>query len=331
MLQSEFVLIYDRLGLTPHLRVQVHRVVGILLDPKAASRVLYEVIAKESAVLMDLLETFHNVAYTPDMGPEVAHFRLNLLVDLALRLLQNGIELILYETLRIVDWRIDHCFEYVRKDQERAELARPYLSSVGFRPPVLHRAAEELKECLSSQNDVLQRCSKLQHKLEQETRALAAILPLAFKEVPKLEWSEECYLDDAVQRLGHLASPSSLLPNSPVVKTPELTYPDFPAPFIPPVTPEIQRKRDRRRRQRNQTVRKPTPPTPSPHAGPSSQVARRTQGRPERYRGRGRAPSHHYRRRDHLDISPSERPHPLDGFYDADNYAEGYDDLVDYD
>ena len=103
MLQSEFVLIYDRLGLTPQLRVQVHRVVGILLDPKAASRVLYEVIAKESAVLMDLLETFHNIAYTPDMGPEVAHFRLNLLVDLALRLLQNGIELILYETLRIVD------------------------------------------------------------------------------------------------------------------------------------------------------------------------------------------------------------------------------------
>ena len=113
---------------------------------------------------MDLLETFHNVAYTPDMGPEVAHFRLNLLVDLALRLLQNGIELILYETLRMVDWRIDHCFEYVRKDQDRAELARPYLSSVGFRPPVLHRAAEELKECLSSQNDVLQRCSKTPNK-----------------------------------------------------------------------------------------------------------------------------------------------------------------------
>jgi ubiquinone biosynthesis protein COQ9 len=92
---------------------------------------------------------------------------------------------------------------------------------------VLHRAAEELKECLSSQNDVLQRCSKLQHKLEQETRALAAILPLAFKEVPKLEWSEECYLDDAVQRLGHLASPSLLLPDTPIIKTPELTYPDF--------------------------------------------------------------------------------------------------------
>jgi hypothetical protein len=331
ILQSEFVTIYDRLGLTPDLRVKVHRVVGILLDYKAASRVLYEVIAKESAVLMDLLETFHNIAYTPDMGDPTALFRLNLLVDLALRLLQNGIELILYETLRMVDWRIDHCFEYVPKDQERAQLSRPYLSSAGFRPPVLHRAAEELKECLSSQNDVLQRCSKLQTKLEQETRALAAILPLAFKEVPKLEWSEECYLDDAVQRLGHVASPSSLLPDSPIVKTPELTYPNFPAPFIPPITPEIQRKRDRRRRQRNQTARKPTPPSPSPHAGPSSQVARRTQGRPERYRGRGRTPSHHYRRHDHLDIPSNERPHPFDGFYEADNYVEGYDDLVDYD
>ncbi|KIL56139.1 hypothetical protein M378DRAFT_17353 [Amanita muscaria Koide BX008] len=95
LLQSEFVLVYDRLGLTPDLRVKVHRVLGILLDPKAASRVLYEVISKESAVLMDLLETFHNIAYTPPMGDEVSCFRINLLVDLALRLLQNGVELVL--------------------------------------------------------------------------------------------------------------------------------------------------------------------------------------------------------------------------------------------
>jgi hypothetical protein len=255
-------------------------VLGILLDRKAASRVLYEVIDRESAVLMDLLETFDNVAYTPPMGDEVSRYRINLLVDLALRLIQNGIELILYESLRKVDWDQDHCFEYVRKDQDRAHLARPFLSSFEYRPPVLLRAAEELKECLASQNSVLQRCSKLQDKLEQETRALSAIVPLAFKELPKLEWSEECYLDDAVQRLGHLASPSSLLPDAPIVKTPELTYPTFPAPFILPVTPEIQRKRDQRRRRRDQTARKPTPPSPSPAAGPSSQTARRTQGRP---------------------------------------------------
>ncbi|KIL54968.1 hypothetical protein M378DRAFT_18372 [Amanita muscaria Koide BX008] len=244
LLQSEFVLVYDHLGLTPDLRIKVHHVLGVLLDPKAASRVLYEAILKESAVLMDLLKTFHNIAYTPPMGNEVSRFRINLLVDLAFRLLQNGIELVLYETLRKVDWEHNHCFEYVRKDQDRAHLARPFLSSAGFRPPVLDRAAEELRECLVSQNNVLQRCSKLQAKLEQETRALTAILPLAFKELPKLEWSEECYLDDAVQRLGHLTSPSSLLPDAPIVKTPELTYPTFPAPFIPPVTPEIQQKRD---------------------------------------------------------------------------------------
>ncbi|KIL54536.1 hypothetical protein M378DRAFT_18798, partial [Amanita muscaria Koide BX008] len=75
---------------------------------------------------------------------------------------------------------------------------------------------------------------------------------------------------------------------------------------------------------------KPTPPSPSP--GPSRQVARRTQGRPERrYQGRGRTPSHHYRRHNHLDIRSDERPHPDDGFFEADNYVEGYDDLVDYD
>jgi hypothetical protein len=144
-----------------------------------------------------------------------------------------------------------------------------------------------------------------------------------------LEWSEECYLDDAVQRLGHVASPSSLLPDTVIVKTPELTYPTFPAPFVPPVTPEIQKKRDRRRRQRNQTARKPTPPSPSPNAGPSRQVGRRT--RTERYLSRGRAPSHHYRRHDHLDIAPGEQPHPSDGFYEADGYVDGYDDLVDFD
>ncbi|KIL54641.1 hypothetical protein M378DRAFT_18697, partial [Amanita muscaria Koide BX008] len=112
LLQSEFVLVYDRLGLTPDLCVKVHRVLGILLDPKAASRVLYEAISRESAVLMDLLETFHNIAYTPPMGDEVFRFRINLLVDLSLRLLQNGVELVLYDTLRKVDWDHDHCFEY---------------------------------------------------------------------------------------------------------------------------------------------------------------------------------------------------------------------------
>ncbi|KIL54876.1 hypothetical protein M378DRAFT_18461 [Amanita muscaria Koide BX008] len=222
------------------------------------------------------------------------------MVDLALRLLQNGIELILYESLRKIDWEQGHCFEHVRKDQDRARLARPFLSSFEYRPPVLLRTAEELSECLASQTKVLHHCSKLQTKLEQETRALSAIVPMAFKELPKLEWSEECYLDDVVQRLGHLASPSSLLPDAPIVKTPELTYPTFPPPFIPP------------------TARKPTPPSPSP--GPSRQVAWRTQGRPPRHQGRGRAPTHSYR-----------RPDPLDGFYDADNYVDGYDDLVDYD
>ncbi|KIL56310.1 hypothetical protein M378DRAFT_17195 [Amanita muscaria Koide BX008] len=289
MLQSEFVLVYDRLGLLPTLRVKVHRVLGILLDPRAASRILYEVIDRESAVLMDLLETFDNITYTPPMGDEVSRYRINLMVDLALRLLQNGIELILYESLRRIDWE-----------------------------QVLLRTAEELSKCLASQTKVLQHCSKLQTKLEQETRALSAIVPLAFKELPKLEWSEECYLDDIVQRLGHLASPLSLLPDAPIVKTPELTYPTFPAPFIPPVTPEIQRKRDQRRRRRNQTARKPTPPSPSP--GPIRQVARRTQGRPPHHQGRRCAPTHSYR-----------RPDPLEGFYDADNYVDGYDDLVDYD
>ncbi|KIL57484.1 hypothetical protein M378DRAFT_16206 [Amanita muscaria Koide BX008] len=270
ILQSELVLIYDRLGLIPDLRVKVHRVLGVLLDPKAASRILYDVIAKESAVLMDLLEIFHNIAYTPPMGEETSRYRINLLVDIALRLLQNGIELILYETLRKVDWNQDHCFEYVREDQDRAHLARPFLSSVKYRPPILHRAAEELRECLGSQSAVLQRCSELQIRLERETRALTAILPLTFKELPKLEWSEECYLDDTVQRLGHLASPSSLLPDAPITTTPELTYPTFPGPPIPPITPEIQRKRDQRRRRHNQTARKPTPPSPSP--GPSRQA-----------------------------------------------------------
>ncbi|KIL58299.1 hypothetical protein M378DRAFT_15674 [Amanita muscaria Koide BX008] len=305
ILQSEFVLVYDRLGLIPNLRVKVHCVLGILLDPKAASRVLYEVISRESAVLMDLLEIFHNVAYTPPMGEEVSHYRINLMVDLALRLLQNRVELILYESLWKIDWNQDHCFEYVPKDQDRTHLARPFLSSAEY-----------------------QWCSELQVRLERETRALTAILPLAFNETPKLEWSEECYLDDAVQRLGHLASPSSLLPDAPITTTPELTYPSFPGPPIPPITPEIQRKCDQRRRRRNQTAKKPTPPSPSP--GPSHQVARRTQGRPERrYQGRGRTPSHHYRR--HLDVHPDGRPHPSDGFYEADNYVEGYDDLVDYD
>ncbi|KAM6490839.1 hypothetical protein JOM56_013708 [Amanita muscaria] len=161
--------------LTPHPDAP-HSLQRILLDIKVASRVLFEVIAKESAVLMDLLETFHNIAYTPDMGDSAAHFRINLMVDLALRLLQNGIELILYNMLRCVDWEINNIFEYIREDQECAELARPFLSSSGYHPPVLHRATEEYKECLSAQKDVLSHCSKLQTKLEQETRALAAIL-----------------------------------------------------------------------------------------------------------------------------------------------------------
>ncbi|KIL68994.1 hypothetical protein M378DRAFT_8412 [Amanita muscaria Koide BX008] len=75
----------------------------------------------------------------------------------------------------------------------------------------------------------------------------------------------------------------------------------------------------------------PSNTTPSPSPGPSRQVARHTQGRPEQYRGQGHAPSHHYRRHNHLDIHPDERPTPFDGFYEADNYVDGYDDLVDYD
>ncbi|KIL56601.1 hypothetical protein M378DRAFT_16950 [Amanita muscaria Koide BX008] len=112
---------------------------------------------------MDLLEIFHNVAYTPPMGEEVSRYRINLMVDLALRLLQNGVELILYESLRKIDWNQDHCFEYVPKDQDRAHLARPFLSSAEYRPAVIHRAAEELRECLGSQSAVLQRCSELQN------------------------------------------------------------------------------------------------------------------------------------------------------------------------
>ncbi|KIL58406.1 hypothetical protein M378DRAFT_15588 [Amanita muscaria Koide BX008] len=233
-------------------------------DLPPTSMVLYEVISKESAVLMDLLKIFHNIAYTPPMGEEVSRYQINLLVDLALHLLQNGVELILYESLWKVDWNQDHCFEYIRKDQDHTLPAHSSL------PP--------------NTSAILQRCSELQVRLERETRALTAILPLAFNETPKLEWSEECYLDNAIQHLGHLASPSSLLPDAPITTTPKLTYPTFPRPPIPPITPEIQRKRDQCRRRRNQMAKKPTPPSPSP--GPSCQVARRTQGRPERrYQG----------------------------------------------
>src|SRR3984893_1767823 len=111
-----------------------------LPEPKAASTVLYEVITKGSTVLMALLETFHNIAYTPPFGDDVSRFRINLLVDLALRLLQNGVELVLYETLRGVDWDYDHCFDYVRADQDRAQLARPCLCSVEYSPPSPHHA-----------------------------------------------------------------------------------------------------------------------------------------------------------------------------------------------
>ncbi|KIL56508.1 hypothetical protein M378DRAFT_17028 [Amanita muscaria Koide BX008] len=145
-----------------------------------------------------------------DSSIEVSRFRINLLVNFALRLLQNGVELVLYDTLQKVDWDHDHCFEYVHKDQDRTHLARPFLSSAGYRPPILDRTTEELRECLISQNNVLQRCSKLQTKLEQETCALTAILPLAFKELPKLEWSKECYLE-----------------RRPMSRTPRL-------PFLPP-------------------------------------------------------------------------------------------------
>src|SRR5258708_759756 len=105
----------------------------------------------------------------------------------------------IYDTLQTADWEQDFdVFSFTRNDQEHTHLSCPFLSSIEYRPPVTHRAAEVLTNQLDSQEEVLHRCIKLQTKLETKTCALAAILPLTLRETPKLESAEECYLNNAV-------------------------------------------------------------------------------------------------------------------------------------
>ncbi|KAM6489974.1 hypothetical protein JOM56_014553 [Amanita muscaria] len=128
--------IYGCLRLSNDMRERVHRVIGILWSEENMTLVTHQVTQAGNPALFDLLEIFQNTIHMEFHTPGVHQLQDHLTVDLALRMIQHGIETDIYCAMHGLSWGRDNGPIFHNAElMDRAGVNRPFHASIHDRPP----------------------------------------------------------------------------------------------------------------------------------------------------------------------------------------------------
>ncbi|KIL53833.1 hypothetical protein M378DRAFT_19499 [Amanita muscaria Koide BX008] len=292
--------------------------------------VTHRVTQGGNPTLFDFLEIFQNIINMEFHAPRTQQIQDHLTVDLALRMLEHGIEHEIYCAMHGASWGRDNDPIFHNLEiQNRAGVNRPFHASIHDRPPPAPRIRIH-----GDQQDritrLLNRGASTQRDLENQNQALRNLLrDMETPVTAPLNWEETSFLDNIIGQQTQVSIPSSvttippfdsLNPTAPtfVPACPQTPRPSQESrqPFteISTNNPQdlslVTRRARRRQRAQNATTRRPNIPPPTPTQQRAPQTARR--GRPYRQ------------------TPCPQRPDPLEGFYDAaGEYVDGYHGVSD--
>ncbi|KAM6503166.1 hypothetical protein JOM56_000109 [Amanita muscaria] len=321
--------IYERLLLSNNMRERVHRVIGVLWNYGNMTAVTHRVTQGGNPALFDFLEMFQNIINMEFHAPGTQQVQDHLTVDLALRMLEHGIEHEIYCAMHGASWGRDNDPIFHNPEiQDRAGVNRPFHASIHDRPPPAPRMRADSDQ-QARITRLLTRGSSTQRDLENQNQALRNLLrDMETPAMAPLNWEETSFLDNIISRQTQVSTPSSvttippfdsLNPTAPTFvparpQTPHSPrHPRQPFTEISMNNPQdlslVTRRARRRQRNQNATTRRPNIPPPPPTQPRAPQTARR--GRPRRQAPR------------------PQRPDPFEGFYDAaGEYVDGYHDVT---
>jgi hypothetical protein len=290
-------------------------------------------------MMFDLLEIFQNITNIENYTPGTQQVQDHLMVDLALRLLEQGIEHEIYCAMHGATWGGDpDPILHNEEIQLRAGVNRPFHASIHNRPPPRPRLWVGPRQ-QQRMTQLLTRSAVTNRDMANQNQALRNLLrDLETPREMPLDWAENAFLDNIIQEQRHTATPSSMT-TIPPFDSLNPTAPPFvparpPTPYlsrrsrrplseISPNQPQdlslVDRRARRRQRQQNATAPRPIIPPPSPHQARAPQTARR--GRPRRQNNNSRYIAA---------LEESLRPtDPYEGFGDAaGEFVDGYHDDI---
>ena len=215
-------------------RERVHRVVGILWNGDNMTLVTHRVVQGGSSKMFDLLEIFQNIINIENYTPGTQQVQDHLMVDLVLRLLEQGIEHEIYCAMHGATWGGDpDPIFHNAEAQLRAGVDRPFHASIHNRPPPRphHWVGPRQQQRMTQ---LLTRSAYTNRDMANQNQALRNLL--RDLETPRemgLDWQENSFLDNIIQNLDPTAAPSSM------TTIPLSTPSTPPPPFVParPPTP----------------------------------------------------------------------------------------------
>ncbi|KIL53892.1 hypothetical protein M378DRAFT_19429 [Amanita muscaria Koide BX008] len=287
--------------------------------------------------LFDFLEIFQNIINMEFHAPGTQQVQDHLTVDLALRMLEHGIEHKIYCAMHGASWGRDNDPIFHNPEiQNCAGVNRPFHASIHDRPPPTPRIGINGDQ-QARITRLLTRGASTQRDLENQNQALRNLLrDMETPVTAPLNWEETSFLDNIISQQTQVSIPSSVT-TIPPFDSLNPTAPAFvPAPpQTPRPSPEsrqpftelsmnnpqdlllVTRRARRRQRAQNATARRPNIPPPSPTQQRAPQTARR---------GRPRQTSRPRR----TDPNEGLRPDPYEGFYEAaGEWVDGYHGVSD--
>ncbi|KIL63553.1 hypothetical protein M378DRAFT_12127, partial [Amanita muscaria Koide BX008] len=230
--------IYECLLLSNSMRERVHRVVGILWNYGNMTVVTHRVTQGGNPTLFDFLEIFQNIINMEFHAPGTQQVQDHLTVDLALRMLEHGIEHEIYCAMHGASWGRDNNPIFHNPEiQNRAGVNRPFHASIHDCPPPAPRIGIH-----GDQQDritrLLIRGASTQRDLENQNQALRNLLrDMETPIMAPLNWEETPFLDNIIGQQTQVSIPSSVTTIPPF----DSLNPTAPA-FVParPQTPHPQ-------------------------------------------------------------------------------------------
>ncbi|KIL58715.1 hypothetical protein M378DRAFT_15339 [Amanita muscaria Koide BX008] len=173
--------------------------------------VTHRVTQGGNPTLFDFLETFQNIINMEFHAPGTQQVQDHLTVDLALRMLEHGIEHEIYCAMHGASWGRDSDPIFHNPEiQNRAGVNRPFHASIHDRPPPAPRIRIH-----GDQQDritrLLTRGASTQRDLENQNQALRNLLrDMETPVTAPLNWEETSFLDNIIGQQTQVSIPSSV-------------------------------------------------------------------------------------------------------------------------
>ena len=222
--------IYERLLLSDDMRERVHRTIGILWNEENMTLVTHRVMQGGNSAMFDFLEMFQNITNIENHTPGIQQVQDHLMVDLVLRLLEQGIKHEIYCT---ATWGGDpDPIFHNTEAQYRAGVNRPFHASIYNRPPPTPRLWVGPRQ-QQRMTQLLTRSAVTNRDMANQNQALRNLLrDLETPREMPLDWAESAFLDNIIQTQGQAAAPSSITTIPPF----DSLNPTAP-PFVPARSP----------------------------------------------------------------------------------------------